>query len=133
MQEILIAITLPILLTVDSLLSKPTILFFDNFDSEDSCQLELTPDARNKVYKTNSFKLGHSLKKWNYSWDYKYLEGDWKQAFYVVAPNDSAMTQAGRSASFNGEAPYRITEDRELPTSVKRYHVKITALDSDAD
>ncbi len=116
-----------------SLLAESRLIFFDDFNSSDSFHLELTPNSTNKVYKTNSLKEGHLPKKWNYSWDYQYLEGDWKQAFYVVAPGETHMTQAGRSGSYFGEDPYRITADVELPETATRYTIELKQYKHDND
>lgn len=109
------------------------VIFFDDFNTNESFEEAFTPNATNKVYKTNSLPEGHLLKKWNYSWEYQYLEGDWKQAFYCVAPGESVMTQAGRSGTFRYEAPFRITANVEIPASAKSYRIEFKQFKNDND
>lgn len=113
--------------------AEPTVIFFDDFNSEASYHTELTQNATNKVYVDNSLPAGHLLKLWNYSWEYDYHTKDWRQAFYVVAPGTDYMTQAGRSGAFRGMAPYRITAKAKIPPTAKRYRIELKQYKHDND
>jgi hypothetical protein len=107
-----------------------TVIFHDDFDTPASYHPTLTPNATTQEYKTNSLPEGHLLKKWIHSWPYDPL-GDWQQAFYVVAPGETAMTQAGRSACRMGQ--YRLAADAEIPAAAARYRVTLRQFKNDND
>lgn len=113
--------------------SEPMTLFFDDFEGPDSFHGETVLNPTAKVYGDAALAEGHLLKKWNYSWEPQYMEGDWKQAFYVVPPGKNYMIQAGRSGAFIGAAPYRITANAEIPTSVRHYRVEFRQYKHDND
>lgn len=106
------------------------VIFEDNFDTPASYHAELTRNATHKEYGNNSLAAGHLLKKWLYSWDYD-ADGDWQQAFYVVAPGETVMTQAGRSACRGGN--YRIVADAPIPEDAGSYTITFRQMKADND
>lgn len=111
----------------------PKVIFFDDFEGEDSHEAGLTKNATSKVYKTNSLLEGHLLKKWNYGWNYSYFEGDWEQAFYVVEPGGTELVQAGRSGAYRSQCPNRITAKAEIPEEARKYRIELKQFKADND
>lgn len=125
------ALRLALALTVTSaLVASERVIFFDDFNTPASYHEALTPNATAQEYGDNALAAGHLLKKWRYSWTYE-AAGNWEQAFYVVAPGETVMTQAGRSACRRNQ--YRILADAPIPESAVAYTITFRQMKWDND
>lgn len=116
---------------LDTIPDNGTVVFFDNFNDEQSYFSEPTLNATNKEY-VNSIKEGHLPKKWKYTWNYSY-EGDWRQAFFCIPKGEGHMEQAGRSACIESLGNFRIITNVPLPEYADRYIIEFKQWKGDND